>query len=284
MPISANFEALLATLKPEDADSLRAIAERYPEVNDGYLRQSDYSSRSAELDRQRREMAAREAENNRQIAEWEAFHEGEVQRQQAINEEMEQLRSASQNRMVTPQAQAEGDASDKLAELMRSGKFVGQDDVARMIREEATRLIKQEAQAFSEQVVKFNAASNERQMKMLRAELQHQKEFNAPLPPEFSKFMVEKNVPDPEVAYEQFVSKPRREREVEQLRSQIREEMKKEYSARAIPGAGAQTESVASPITMMRQRERRKATPGAEDTMETVIEDAAEALRARAMA
>jgi hypothetical protein len=259
MALSQALEEYLGKLGEDTQKILRPIVEQNPELGEGWLRQDDYSRKSAEL-----QTKSAEAEKGlAKAAEWKNWWDESKPAYDKTLSENQRLREenaaavASQKTLNDRLERALKDGGDVDPELLkanvntrideefRTRGFVTQDKLKEIVATESKALfdnalkttLDTERKTFMEQTLPATVYFNQTLMDIRE---EYKDEFGERLDRSaLSKFMEEQKVTDPRKAYDQWIAPRRTELQAKKAREEgIAEGRKDALSKMNLPGSG----------------------------------------------
>lgn len=248
MTLSKALEELLKTLPADVQAQQRAILEKHPTLGEGWLRQSDY-------DRMMNENKTKIEAVDRVKAwheEYKPKYDNLVRENATLTSqksEWEASKTKLEADLATASAAAaaakagEGGNVDpaKIAEAVKAAignTIPTKTEIAALVAAEAEKQVKTFGEASRKQFYENDFAQSAQWITGMNDVMwRYRDEFGKPLDrAEFAKFMTEKKITDPIVAYDEFTKEAKTEKEVQKRVDAKLEEEKKNNPAPGIPG------------------------------------------------
>jgi hypothetical protein len=256
MPLNKALEELLAQVNDEaDRNAMRTNFEKYAFFQprfEGNLRQEDYDRNLNKLKTERESEAALVKQYQEERDKWREWADKNVPKHQEMLKNYEKLELEKKaleeekaalvlERVANPEGGRAVDPKELLAqvnETISKRGFVDKSELPALVAAEANKLVAAERDSFFKTTVPslYNEFAT-----MNNLQFKHRDEFNEMLDPvKFAQFRAEKNISDPNEAYDRFTFEKREAKKFAEIRKEEREKVEKEFASKMnLPGSGA---------------------------------------------
>jgi hypothetical protein len=245
-------EALQLIADPKERQQQQAILEKYPQFGEGWLRQSDYSKKQTQLQKERETFETQAATQKAEHERWEKWYNENKPEYDRVFDENKTLKAAEVElkKQLAERPAAEGELDEaalqaKLEQLAASKGFVSQAEITKLVSDAATA----KAKELSEQFVGSTLpAAMHYAYKLGELRDSYKDEFKDRFDDmAFSKHFESRNWDaDPrkamDLAFEDFVKDKRHQKAIEDAKAQGAKEERDKFSSNNIPGSSAAPE------------------------------------------
>lgn len=254
MALKKGIDEVLALIAdPKERAAQAAMFEKYPVLQDGYLAQADYSSKSDKLRQEREKIEA----DHKAWEKWYADANATAAEKDKLATEaearvktLEAQVAAAANGGDVDQAQINAAVEARVAELAKTSGYVSKADMDAIVQQEVKR-----AQEFIPQAMTHA-------MTIGKLGRKYEREFTGKEFDDFAfnKFVADNGFKELDKAYDAYVSEDRKKLEIDAAVKKAVEEneakLRTEFSAQSptgVPGSGAFPQSAPGPVQMLVQ-------------------------------